>query len=122
MSSLDTITLKGLTFTGKHGYYKEEREQGNRFEVDAVASGNFKESIKQDDLAKTFNYELVEKIAEELFRGKSEKLIEKLCFEIGERIFEESQLVKVLKISVRKLNPPIKTKAEYAEITMEWKR
>lgn len=122
MSNLDTITLKGLQFSGKHGYYREEREKGNRFEVDVMARGKFKESIKQDDLTKTFNYETVEKIAGELFGGKSEKLIEKLCFEIGERIFEESEIVEELTVSVRKLHPPIQIKAEYAEITMEWKR
>jgi len=122
VESLDTITIKGLKFQGKHGYYKRERETGNRFEVDVIARGNFKESIKNDDLTKTFNYELAEQVASDIFNGKSEKLIEKLCFQIGEELFEQSAHIKKLKVSVRKLNPPIKRDADYAEITMEWKR
>lgn len=122
LKPLDQITLKGLKFYGKHGYYDEERKTGNNFELDVKASGYFKESIKNDDLTKTFNYELVEEVAREVFSGKSEKLIEKLCFLIGETLFEKSPEIKLLVVSVRKLNPPIKTESDYAEIMMEWKR
>lgn len=122
MELLDKITLKGLKFYGRHGYYEQERKSGNQFEIDVIASGNFKAAIKNDDLSKTFNYELVEKVAGAVFNGKSEKLIEKLCYQIGEDLFEQSANVKKLSVSVRKLHPPIQTDADYAEITMEWKR
>lgn len=122
MELLDKITLKGLKFYGRHGYYERERKSGNQFEIDVIARGNFKESIKNDDLSKTFNYELVEQVAGAVFNGKSEKLIEKLCYQIGEDLFKESINVKKLSVSVRKLRPPIQSDADYAEITMEWKR
>ncbi len=119
---LDTITIKALKFYGNHGYYEHEREKGNQFELDITAKGYFKESVKQDDLNKTFDYQQVEKIAGKVFSGPPEKLIETLCLRIGERIFKQMPLVKKLKVALRKMNPPIETPAEYAEIIMKWKR
>lgn len=119
---MDTITLKSLEFQGKHGYYDEERQQGNHFELDVIAKGDFKSSIKEDNLELTFNYEVVKKVAQRVFNGPSEKLIETLCSRIGDKIFEQSTVVKELTVSLRKLNPPIGVPAKYAEITMTWKR
>lgn len=119
---MDTITLKALEFQGKHGYYDKERLEGNHFELDVIAKGDFKSSIEDDNLDLTFNYEVVKKIAENVFHGPSEKLIESLCKRIGDKIFEQSSMVKELKVSLRKLNPPIGVPAKYAEITMIWNR
>ncbi|MDX1642238.1 MAG: dihydroneopterin aldolase [Balneolaceae bacterium] len=119
---MDTITLKALKFKGKHGYYDEERQEGNHFELDVIAKGKFKAAIDGDNLDLTFNYEVVKEIAQEVFNGPSEKLIETLCSRIGEKIFEKSPVVKELTVSIRKLNPPIGVPAQYAEITMTWNR
>jgi 7,8-dihydroneopterin aldolase/epimerase/oxygenase len=119
---LDNITIKSLKFRGKHGYYEHERETGNDFELDISASGYFKPSIKESDLNRTFDYERAQEIAAGIIHGTSEKLIETLCFNIGEQIFEHFEQIKRLKVSLRKMNPPVKTPARYAEITMSWKR
>lgn len=119
---LDRITIKGLSFSGKHGYYPEERVAGNNFEVDVIAEGEFKKAIQQNDLKKTFNYELAATCARDVFNGKSELLIETLCFRIGEAIFEQAITTKKLTVIVRKINPPIETEAACAEIEMIWNR
>ncbi|MDZ7720141.1 MAG: dihydroneopterin aldolase [Balneolaceae bacterium] len=119
---MDTITLKSLEFTGKHGYYDEERQEGNHFELDVIAKGNFKNSINGNDLDQTFNYEIVKEVAQRVFNGSSEKLIETLCSRIGNEIFERSPVTKELVVSLRKLNPPIGVPVEYAEIMMTWNR
>lgn len=119
---MDTITLKSLTFHAKHGFYEAERKEGNHFELDVIAEGDFKPSIKADNLDQTFNYEWVDQVAAEVFNGKPEKLIEALCFRIGEKIFNKSLNISKLTVSVRKMNPPIQSPAKYAEIMMEWKR
>lgn len=119
---MDTITLKSLEFYGKHGYYDEERLEGNHFELDVIAKGDFKSSIADDNLGLTFNYEVVKEVAQSVFDGPSEKLIETLCKRIGDKIFEQSAVVKELTVSLRKLKPPIGVPAKYAEITMTWKR
>lgn len=121
-NSLDRITIKSLSFRGKHGYYSEEREEGNAFEVDVTAEGEFRESIRKNDLEKTFNYEMAAMYAEKIISGPSELLIETLCYRIGEAIFEKAESVLKLTVVVRKLHPPIKNDAEYAEIEMTWNR
>ncbi|HMB41075.1 MAG TPA: dihydroneopterin aldolase [Balneolaceae bacterium] len=119
---MDRITIKGLSFPGKHGYYPQERDTGNEFEVDVIAEGEFKQAIQENDLEKTFNYELAANCAENVISGPSELLIETLCYRIGEDLFEHAKSVKKLTVIVRKLHPPIETKAEYAEIEMTWNR
>jgi dihydroneopterin aldolase len=119
---LDKITLKALKFHAPHGYYDNERIDGNAFEVDVIAFGDFRKAVSDDDLELTFNYERVQKVAEEVMNGPSEKLIETLCYLIGEKLFKQSSSLSKLNVSVRKMNPPIKTAVEYAEITMKWKR
>lgn len=119
---MDKITIKSLKFHALHGYYDHEREDGNEFEVDVTAKGAFREAIREDNLDLTFNYEWVEKIVADILHGKKEKLIETLCFQIGEKLFEKFPHIQKLHVTVRKLHPPIKTPAAYAEITMKWKR
>lgn len=123
MSNLpDTITLKSLALHAKHGYYDEEREKGNRFEIDLTASGNFRRSSDGDDLTQTFDYEKAEQVVLDVMNGPPEKLIETLCQKIGNHLFSEFTMIKALSVTVRKLNPPIQTPAAYAEITMRWNR
>lgn len=119
---MDVITLKSLQFTAGHGYYEEERNTGNRFEVDITALGDFRGSAEEDNLEHTFNYEMAAGVASDVFEGPSRKLIEKLCHTIGERLFQKAGNVTKLCVSVRKIHPPLPVKTDYAEITMEWKR
>ncbi|WP_158278696.1 dihydroneopterin aldolase [Rhodohalobacter mucosus] len=119
---MDTITLKSLSYHAKHGFYEEERVHGNQFEVDLVAKGHFRKSAGGEELSKTFDYEQAEKAVRSIMNGRSEYLIETLCAEIGEALFNRYSIVETLQVSVRKLNPPLQTDALYAEITMEWTR
>lgn len=119
---MDKITIKSLSFRGKHGYYPKERETGNSFEVDVTAEGEFKKAIYKNDLSKTFNYEMAAKCAEEVISGPSELLIETLCYRIGETIFKRAESVLKLTVTVRKIRPPIEIEAKYAEIEMIWSR
>ena len=118
----DVITIKSIQFNGKHGHAEFERVEGNQFEVDVTAKGFFKDSIKNEELNKTFDYSLAEKVAAKVIHGPSKKLIETLCYQIGEELFNTAEFVTELSVTVRKLNPPVDTPAKYAQITMTWKR
>ena len=119
---MDKITLKSIEYFASHGYYDSEREKGNRFEVDIVAEGDFRKAANEEDLNDTFDYETAEKTASEIMNGTSEKLIETLCSNIGEKLFSMNSSIRSLKVAVRKLNPPLKNPAAYSEIEMQWKR
>jgi len=118
----DVITIKSIQFYGKHGHAEIERIEGNQFEVDVTAKGFFKDSIKNEELDKTFDYALAEKTAAEIIYGPSQKLIETLCYQIGEELFKKAETVLELIVTVRKLNPPVDSPTEYAQISMTWKR
>lgn len=120
---MDRITIKSLSFHAKHGHNKQERIDGNRFQVDVVAYGSFRHAASHDDdLRDTFDYAKAERIVKKVMLGDSRKLIETLCKEIGDHIFYEFSIVQSLAVSVRKLSPPIETDAAYAEISLEWNR
>ncbi|MCC5913597.1 MAG: dihydroneopterin aldolase [Balneolaceae bacterium] len=121
-SLLDRIRLNSLSFRAPHGYYESEREKGNDFEVDLEASGHFRGSVNEDDLKATFDYEKATAITAEVMNGPSEKLIETLCLQIGERLMEAMPTLNHLNVTVRKLNPPVNPPAASAEVIMEWKR
>lgn len=120
---MDRITLKSLSFHAKHGHNEQERIEGNRFEVDIVVHGDFRHVAERDDgLHQTFDYSQAEMIARNVMHGDSRKLIETLCQEIGDQIFNKFTIAQSVIVSVRKLSPPVQTSAAYAEITLEWYR
>lgn len=121
-SPLDRIKLTSLSFRALHGYYDDERKNGNDFEVDLEAFGHFRSSVNEDDLAATFDYEKAAAITSQVMNGPSEKLIEALCLQIGERLMEAMPTLNHLNVTVRKLNPPVNPPAASAEVIMEWKR
>lgn len=119
---MDTLTIKGLRFHAGHGYYEEERREGNDFEVDLTFHADLSEAGHSDDLEKTIDYQKAEDLVKRIMEGPSVKLIETLAVKIGETLFETFEQVTKLEISVRKLNPPLSTDTQYSEVHMTWQR
>ncbi|MDX1618239.1 MAG: dihydroneopterin aldolase [Balneolaceae bacterium] len=119
---MDSIALNGLRYHARHGYYEEEREKGNEFEVDLVFSLNLKPAGKKDYLSKTVNYEEAETIVRNAMEGPSVKLIETLAHRIGEELFDTFTNAQKLEVRLRKINPPLKTSANHSEVRMTWQR
>ncbi len=117
---MDTLTLKSLQLSGHHGVHEEERKKGNRFEVDVIVRGEFRQAGRSDDLTLVPDYELIAEVAEEVVTGPSRQLIETLCLEIGEKILEKIPGIDSLEVAVRKLTPPVKQPAAWAETRMKW--
>jgi dihydroneopterin aldolase len=119
---METLTLKSLRFKGYHGYYEEERRQGNDFEVDIIFTANLRKAGETDQLEDTIDYQQVLATIKEVMEGPSLKLIETLAKKMGERLFDQFTSVASLKVSVRKLHPPLDVETAYSEITMQWQR
>ena len=119
---MDRLTLKGLRFRAGHGFYEEERREGNDFEVDLVFYADLSEAAKNDDLNLTIDYQKAEKLVKDIMKGPSLKLIETLTHRIGEQLFRSFQSLHKLEVSVRKLHPPLETETEYSEVQMAWQR
>lgn len=119
---MDRLTLKGLKFRGYHGFYDEERQNGNDFEVDLVFSADFQKAASSDNLANTIDYQEAADTVQSVIEGPSVKLIETLTGRIGDQLFERFKKVQRLEVSVRKVNPPLDIQTEYSEIQMIWQR
>jgi dihydroneopterin aldolase len=119
---MERLTLKGLKFKGYHGYYEEERQQGNDFEVDLTFYAHLQRAAHSDNLQDTIDYQKVLQIVDSIMGGPSVQLIETLANKIGNELFRTFPLAEKLDIAVRKLNPPLNIRADYAEIEMTWQR
>lgn len=100
-----TIELRNLRFFARHGLYEEERKTGNEFEVDVsleyAAPGALVLTIDQ-----TINYAEVFRIVREEF-AKDRDLLETCAMELADRLEQAFPQLDRLKISIRKLHPPI---------------
>lgn len=119
---MDILRLKGLKFRGLHGFYDEEREKGNSFEVDLTFNQSLKKAAESDDLKDTLDYQKAYEVVKSVMEGPSVKLIEHLAFLIGEMILELVEPGTKFEITVRKLNPPLPSEIDYSEVTLSWPR
>lgn len=119
---MDTISINGMQFHGKHGVAEHEKEYGNDFEVDVSISADLSKSAASDELSDTFDYSRIHEIAGSVIKGESVDLIEKLVFQIGNKIEAEFPEAKSFEVTVRKLNPPVQDKTKFTEVRMRWPR
>ena len=56
---MDIIKLTNIVLYAHHGYYKAERELGQRFELDIEVECNLRQPAKSDNLHHTINYQKV---------------------------------------------------------------
>lgn len=118
---MNEVALKGLQFKAYHGYYDEEREKGNQFEVDITVKTNFIEAAKNDDLEKAVNYEVLYAIIKDEMQV-SAALLENVVLRIADRVLGEIEQVQEVKVSLAKLNPPIKGACREARVTISKSR
>lgn len=119
---MDTLTLKGLQYHAPHGYYKEERQNGNNFEVDLIFQTDLKAAAQHDNLDLTIDYQKAEQVVRNVMEGPSIQLIETLTQQIGEHLFNKFSNVQKIEVAVRKLVPPLKTSTAYSEVRMTWQQ
>ncbi len=119
---MDILTIKGLKYHARHGLYEEEKQKGNQFEVDLIISANLQMSAHSDDIRETINYEDIDSAITRVFEAEPVNLIETLCKRIGDAITDEVPGIRELTVKLRKINPPIKTPLDYAEVSMSWQK
>lgn len=117
-----TLTLKSLCFEAYHGFYEEERRQGNRFEVDLTFTADLRQAGDSDRLEDTIDYQKAADIVQKVMEGPSQKLIESLTKRIGDHLFESFPEAERLQVAVRKLMPPLDVETAYSETRMSWQR
>jgi dihydroneopterin aldolase len=113
-----TIEVAGAEFFAKHGFYAEEQLLGNKFVVD-IAVDFLEKGTFGDKIINTVNYEQLYDIAAEEMQ-LTKKLLESVAESIMTRIKSKYAFILAARVSIRKLNPPIRGKVAYSAVTLSY--
>lgn len=121
---MDKIYINHLEFIGFHGVFPEEKKLGQKFLVSLELTVDTREAGKTGDLTKSVHYGLVAQDVEKLFLEKSIDLIETCAENIAEMVLKKYELVKEVKVIVKKPWAPLQMHFENVavEITRKWHR
>lgn len=121
---MDKIYINNLEFIGFHGVFPEEKKLGQKFLVSLELTVDTREAGKTGDLTKSVHYGLVAQDVEKLFLEKSIDLIETCAENIAEMVLKKYELVKEVKVIVKKPWAPLQMHFENVavEIIRKWHR
>jgi dihydroneopterin aldolase len=115
----DQINIIGITATGFHGVFPEERNNGQIFIVDLKLRFDLTPAGESDDLTKTVNYASVAEITVEEIIGEPVALIEALATRISKRLLEEFSLLESVEVTVHKPQAPVSAKFSDISVSIE---
>ena len=113
-----TIEVNGIKLYAFHGCLPEEGKIGGNYIVDVTITTDFTEAAKSDDLLKTVDYVVINKIVKEEMAVRS-KLIEHVGQRITDRIKQGVNNVEALRVKVTKVCPPINGDVDNVAIIIE---
>ena len=103
---MSTIQLKNIKIYAFHGCLLEEGQIGSDYLVNLLVRANLDKASKSDELTDTVDYVLLQKIVAEQMAIRS-KLLEHVGKRIIDKILFNAPLVRYIKVTVAKVNPPI---------------
>ena len=112
------VSLEGMEFYARHGYYEEERIIGNKYSVDVHIETDFTEAAAADKLEGTINYEKVYELVAEVMKIDA-MLLEHLAGKMIKSIKHSFPEVHSVEVVVSKYNPPIKGLCQKASVRMK---
>ena len=112
------VSLEGMEFYARHGYYEEERIIGNKYSVDVTVELDFTDAADTDKLEGTVNYERVYEIVAGVMAVDA-LLLEHLAGKIIKELKTSFPQIKSSLVKVSKYNPPIKGLCHRAVVEME---
>ena len=113
-----TIEVNGIKIYAFHGCLPEEAEIGGHYRVDVMLNTDFGVAAELDDLSKTVDYVVVNKIVAEEMKIRS-KLIEHVGQRIITRLKNEIHRIDFIRVKVIKISPPINGDVDSVGITIE---
>ncbi len=114
----DCITLTGLEVFAYHGVYDFEREQGQRFIIDAEVVVDLSPAAAGDELARTVNYAELAGAILEAVANDSVDLIETLAERVA-RVALSFAGVRQARVTVHKPDAPIDATFGDVSVTIE---
>lgn len=115
------ILLEGLEFYAHHGFYQEEQQLGNRFQVDLRLTANTDGAASDDDLSQTIDYVEVYRIIQEQMTVKF-RLLEALAEQIILKVVGRFPSVESVHCTVSKNNPPLGGLCKRVSVSRSWSK
>lgn len=103
MSTLSTLSVSNLIFTGVHGETGRERTDPQRFKVDLEINLDTSKSAVTDKLKDTYDYKYAIGAAKQVIEEESHVLIETIASRIAEKVLTDS-IIDSVQVGVSKLN------------------
>ena len=102
------LRVSGLRLTGYHGVHPEERERGNRFDVDVDVEVECTSlnAVETDELPDTVDYRQIVEVVRETNRRQAFNLIESFAGAIANALLDRFSMIAVVTVCVSKLDPP----------------
>ncbi|HSK26279.1 MAG TPA: dihydroneopterin aldolase [Jiangellales bacterium] len=113
----DRIALLGLTASGRHGWFPEERAAGQRFRVDVVLGVDTTAAAASDDLADTVDYGTLATDVEAIVAGEPVRLVETLAQRIADRCLDDPRVEEV-DVTVHKPEAPVTVPVDDVTVTI----
>ena len=118
---MSAIQLKNIKIYAFHGCLLEEGQIGSDYLVTLLVRANLDKASKSDELTDTVDYVLLQKIVVEQMAVRS-KLLEHVGKRIVDKILFDVPLVRYVKVTVAKVNPPIDGDVAAVSVTLATKR
>ncbi len=109
------ISLENIRLYGYHGASENERELGQRFEIDVELEADLTDAVQTDSMTRTVNYEKVYRLVEREVVGKKYHLLESMADKIARDILDQFDVTEVL-VRVRKPSVPIAGSIDHVEV------
>ncbi len=100
------LGVLGIRLTGRHGVHPEEREHGNRFEVDVELECTTVDAVETDKLADTIDYQEITNLVREISRRQPFNLIESFAGAIAGALLAKYPTISAAVVRVSKFAPP----------------
>ena len=100
-----TIHLYNLKFYSFHGVHEEEKVLGNEYEVNAHVEFH-EEQNGINSLSQTINYASIFQIIKQRMHIPT-SLLETVVMDIGNAIHEQYDYVRSIRVSLKKVHPPV---------------
>lgn len=110
-----TISLQCIRVRGPHGLYPEEAQRGNDFEVDVDV--RLPATIQEE--WPLIDYAHISELVHNVMQGARVPLLEMLVRDVWQRIRKEWPQLTHIKVSIRKLHPPMEGNVRAAQVCFE---
>lgn len=118
---MDQLVIKGLRALGRHGAATGEKDAPQPFEVDITLEVDITHASETDALVDTVDYSLIAAAATRVVTDESHDLIETLASRIAATSLADER-VHAVEVEVRKLEPAMASKVDFAAVRIRRER